>query len=125
METISTIRGSTIQLLCIATGFPLPSIKWLKDGEPVSSIGKDNHKSSETGLQISNVDSTDAGQYICRAKNGIGTAKEKLFEVRIIGKVKAQWKAVGAKVDCKCLALWKYWSHVITRCQKGFPVPNE
>lgn len=56
----------------------------------MSSNGKDNHKLSETGLHISNVDSTDAGQYICRAKNSVGAAKEKLFEVRIIGKLKVE-----------------------------------
>src|SRR6218665_1548005 len=91
METISIVRGSTIRLSCVATGIPLPSIKWLQDGEPVSSNGKDNHKLSETELQISNVDSTDAGQYICRAKNGIGAAREKRFEISVIGTVKREF----------------------------------
>ena len=57
-------------LCCNATGNPVPTISWTKDGSPVNSINSfltDNKR-----LTITNVSRTDSGEYQCVANNSLG-----------------------------------------------------
>ena len=56
---------SVAVLPCLAEGVPTPSIKWFKDGFPLSSSAGDNQKRitklSSGTLQIANLQSSDSG----------------------------------------------------------------
>ena len=80
--------GKSIRFSCNATGLPIPSITWLKDGTPISnghrivlnrSLLPKNILSSD--LQLSLASSRDEGVYQCVAKNSI---EEKVAGARLI-----------------------------------------
>ncbi|XP_075765709.1 roundabout homolog 3 isoform X1 [Pelodiscus sinensis] len=64
--------GATAQLQCHVSGNPLPSVQWLKDGQQV--VGRDTRASlSDNGtLQITNVQVSDSGRYVCMAASATG-----------------------------------------------------
>ncbi|XP_043390034.1 roundabout homolog 3 isoform X7 [Chelonia mydas] len=63
---------ATAQLQCHVTGNPLPSVQWLKDGEQV--VGRDPRVSllDNGTLQITNMQVTDSGLYVCVATSSTG-----------------------------------------------------
>ncbi|XP_067419291.1 roundabout homolog 3 [Emydura macquarii macquarii] len=63
---------ATAQLQCHVTGNPLPSIQWLKDGQRV--VGSDPRVSllDNGTLQITNVQVSDSGLYVCVATSSTG-----------------------------------------------------
>ncbi|KAH0623226.1 hypothetical protein JD844_031302 [Phrynosoma platyrhinos] len=66
---------STAQLQCHVTGNPLPSIQWLKDGERI--VGSDPRISLlDNGmLQITNLQISDSGLYVCIATSSTGETR--------------------------------------------------
>lgn len=66
----TAIEGSTIKLLCAVTG-PMPIMKWLKNGKPIS-WGQNMRNMTGEGLGhvlIEKIARADAGVYSCTAKN--------------------------------------------------------
>ncbi|XP_067897397.1 roundabout homolog 2 isoform X6 [Heterodontus francisci] len=89
----------TTLLKCQATGDPIPTISWLKDG--VSLLGKDTRMSlQELGsLQIKNLRVTDSGIYTCVATSSSGeTSWSAFLEVRESGAA-----TVNVKLDMDAL----------------------
>ncbi|GAA6232689.1 roundabout homolog 2 isoform X6 [Lates japonicus] len=84
-----TLGVDSVALLkCQASGDPIPSISWLKDG--VSLLGKDPRMSlQELGsLQIKNVKLSDSGIYTCVATSSSGeTSWSAFLEVKESGGV--------------------------------------
>ncbi|XP_028678541.1 immunoglobulin superfamily DCC subclass member 4 [Erpetoichthys calabaricus] len=72
-ETISRTRASTARFMCKAFGDPMPSIIWMKNGNPILSNGRVKIQSSGS-LVINQIGLEDAGYYQCIAKNSLGTA---------------------------------------------------
>uniref|UniRef100_U3K650 Fibroblast growth factor receptor-like 1 n=1 Tax=Ficedula albicollis TaxID=59894 RepID=U3K650_FICAL len=65
--------GRTIKLLCPVEGDPPPLTMWMKDGRTIHS-GWTRFRILQQGLKIKEVESEDAGTYICKATNGFGSA---------------------------------------------------
>ncbi|XP_072115940.1 roundabout homolog 2 isoform X5 [Mobula birostris] len=89
----------TALLKCQATGEPIPTVSWLKDG--VSLLGKDPRMSlQELGsLQIKNLRVTDSGIYTCIATSSSGeTSWSAFLEVRESGP-----STVNVKTDVDAL----------------------
>ncbi|RWS06138.1 neuronal cell adhesion molecule-like protein [Dinothrombium tinctorium] len=63
---------STIALKCRVFGAPKPEVKWLRNG--VELTGGRYQVLNDGDLQISNVLVTDAGEYVCYARNKFGDA---------------------------------------------------
>ncbi|CAG5989149.1 unnamed protein product [Menidia menidia] len=64
--------GRTMKLLCPVEGDPPPLIMWTKDGRNIHS-GWTRFKVLQHGLRIKEVETEDAGTYICKATNGFGS----------------------------------------------------
>ncbi|KAJ0063893.1 hypothetical protein NL108_013312, partial [Boleophthalmus pectinirostris] len=75
----SVPRDSVALLRCQASGEPVPSVSWLKDG--LSLLGKDPRMSlQELGsLQIKNVKVSDSGIYTCVATSSSGETSWSAF----------------------------------------------
>ncbi|VDN96274.1 unnamed protein product [Rodentolepis nana] len=95
---IEAIQNQTVHMSCEATGDPTPRITWFK--RDVELFPPGSFSTSGTGslhdspknvmplqgdqiLQITNVQKSDAGDYICMASNG-GEATEKKFNLTVI-----------------------------------------
>uniref|UniRef100_H2MDX8 Hemicentin 2 n=1 Tax=Oryzias latipes TaxID=8090 RepID=H2MDX8_ORYLA len=74
-ESINSTLGSHVALLCEATGVPVPSITWLKDGSPISSL---QWQWSVRGnrLELGPLSLSHAGTYTCVAKNSEGQTQK-------------------------------------------------
>ncbi|XP_044304103.1 fibroblast growth factor receptor-like 1 isoform X2 [Varanus komodoensis] len=64
--------GRTIKLLCPVEGDPPPLTMWTKDGRTIHS-GWTRFRVLQQGLRIKEVESEDAGSYVCKATNGFGS----------------------------------------------------
>lgn len=64
--------GRTMKLPCPVEGDPPPLIMWTKDGRNIHS-GWTRFRVLQQGLRIKEVETDDAGTYICKATNGFGS----------------------------------------------------
>lgn len=65
--------GHTVELPCTASGYPVPAIRWLKDGRPLPADSRWTKRI--TGLTISGLRTEDSGTYICEVTNTFGSAE--------------------------------------------------
>lgn len=93
--------GHSVELPCIASGFPNPTIRWLKDGRPLPADSRWTRRL--TGLTISDLRMEDSGNYICEVTNSFGS-KEVTGYLNVIGEGINIWKVRGDFAQfCKCL----------------------
>ena len=59
-------------LSCNATGNPVPTISWNRDGSPVNKDGRISFSNEKKQLTIMNVSRIDSGEYRCVAENRVG-----------------------------------------------------
>ncbi|KAK5871231.1 hypothetical protein PBY51_004123 [Eleginops maclovinus] len=83
-ETINHTLGSHVSLLCEASGVPVPSITWLKDGTPIESSLHWQWSVRGNRLELGPLTLSHAGTYTCVAKNGGGhTQKDYTLTVQV------------------------------------------
>ena len=70
-QNTEVLEGSTAELQCRASGYPVPDIAWTKNGGRLPSL--DRHILLPSGtLRVVRASTSDQGQYVCRAINVIG-----------------------------------------------------
>ncbi|VDM31493.1 unnamed protein product [Hydatigera taeniaeformis] len=84
--------GENFNATCVADGDPLPQVMWYKDNYPVDiatngrnvrvEVVQVNNHVREAILEIDNLVLLDNGDYICRAKNPLGTTQS-LLQLRV------------------------------------------
>lgn len=67
-------EGNSVTFSCEAIGNPSPSISWTKNGSPLSTIGDPRITELNRKLTITNLNTTDGGEYRCVASNSLGIA---------------------------------------------------
>ncbi|XP_042327205.1 Down syndrome cell adhesion molecule-like protein 1 isoform X4 [Sceloporus undulatus] len=65
--------GQLVELPCIASGYPNPAIRWIKDGRPLPADSRWTKRL--TGLTIGDLRVEDSGLYICEVTNTFGSAE--------------------------------------------------
>ena len=75
LENVTLLRGSKLNLTCLADGDPLPSIYWTKNGS--SSIPHSHFSQGNSTLVISSVTIFDEGLYECTARSRAGNNSSK------------------------------------------------
>ncbi|XP_025206226.1 neogenin isoform X3 [Melanaphis sacchari] len=70
-QSTIALEGSIVTLDCAAVGNPRPQISWLKGGTLIDMAYLDSRFSiiGTGGLQITQVNKNDDGNYVCRAEN--------------------------------------------------------
>ena len=77
-ENTEVLEGSTTELNCRVSGYPVPAIAWTKDGDRLPS--PDRHIVLPSGtLRILFASRSDQGQYECQAINIIGVRLARAF----------------------------------------------
>ena len=79
---VRSSTGETVRLPCVVTGTPQPTIHWTHDGNDVIT---QRFQLIETGLEITDVQPDDKGEYICEAWNGYGTSRQKQIILTVEG----------------------------------------
>ena len=74
--------GASVELPCVASGYPNPTIRWLKDGRPLPADSRWTRRL--TGLTVSDLRLEDSGNYICEVTNSFGS-KEVTGHLNVIG----------------------------------------
>ena len=86
--TTSPSIGDNMILGCSPPdGHPTPVVRWIKDGEFLDLSSANKFQIVGSGnLVISSVQKSDAGWYICSARNLAGTRETNPTEIKITGK---------------------------------------
>ncbi|XP_061842088.1 hemicentin-1 [Nerophis lumbriciformis] len=71
-EALNYTLGSHVSLRCEASGVPVPSITWLKDGTPIESSLQWQWSIRGNRLELGPLTLSHAGTYTCVAKNSEG-----------------------------------------------------
>ncbi|PNI67325.1 HMCN1 isoform 2 [Pan troglodytes] len=82
-ENISVVEKNSVSLTCEASGIPLPSITWFKDGWPVSLSNSVRILSGGRMLRLMQTTMEDAGQYTCVVRNAAGEER-KIFGLSVL-----------------------------------------
>ncbi|XP_035291447.1 hemicentin-1 [Anguilla anguilla] len=69
--------GQRLSLSCHAQGMPIPTISWTVNNSPFSGPRVD--EAGRSLLVIENVSVSDAGTYVCKADNSVGTIRALSF----------------------------------------------
>lgn len=101
-DTIADI-GDSQTFTCIATGVPLPTITWSKDGSPLDpgvniTVTTNGTQSITSMLVFNSFLLSDAGQYSCNASNEVSGSDVREFNLTLEGKRKTVWSASVANV---------------------------
>ncbi|KAM4896067.1 hemicentin-1 [Sylvia borin] len=75
-ENISTVEKNPISLVCEASGIPLPTITWLKNGLPITLNSSVRILSGGRTLRLSPAGAADEGRYTCVVTNAAGEARK-------------------------------------------------
>ncbi|XP_067057727.1 hemicentin-1-like isoform X2 [Acropora muricata] len=75
--TVDVDEGNNLDLMCEANGKPAPSIAWTKSGTTLQT------GSGTNTLQLTNIQRSGGGNYVCTAKNMAGSASFNVL-VRIV-----------------------------------------
>uniref|UniRef100_A0A224YXI4 Peroxidase n=1 Tax=Rhipicephalus zambeziensis TaxID=60191 RepID=A0A224YXI4_9ACAR len=69
--------GSSVEVLCMAEGYPTPTLSWRKDGVPLPLGGR--FSAGPDGLRVVSVQPRDEGRYECVAENEMGRASAPFY----------------------------------------------
>lgn len=64
-------EGDVLKLTCKVSGYPYPSVTWLKDDKPVNTSHKVRLHHRGEKLTVHNLGIADAGLYQCKISNGV------------------------------------------------------
>ncbi|EEC12088.1 hemicentin, putative, partial [Ixodes scapularis] len=75
-QTLTPLEGGSLSLSCNISGNPVPAITWLKDGLPLTPFEFPNIQFLDSGrlLNISSLEVTHSGKYMCIATSKVGSA---------------------------------------------------
>uniref|UniRef100_A0A8C7JTX3 Hemicentin 1 n=1 Tax=Oncorhynchus kisutch TaxID=8019 RepID=A0A8C7JTX3_ONCKI len=105
---VTVVVNDPARLECEATGVPLPSLTWLKDGSPVASVSDGIQVlSGGTVLSLSSAQVSDTGKYTCVAVNA-GGEQQREYDLRvyvppnIMGEEVNATVMLGRSVELRC-----------------------
>ncbi|XP_077571540.1 hemicentin-1 [Stigmatopora nigra] len=110
-ETLNFTLGSHVSLRCEASGVPVPSITWLKDGIPIESSLQWQWSIRGNRLELGPLTLSHSGTYTCMAKNSEGQEqKEYILTVHVSPTIldsdhpSEMSAAIGEEVTLQCKA---------------------
>ena len=83
-SNVTKTEGENVTLHCNATGYPLPTLSWTKDGSDISNNPRISFSTGKKQLAITKASRVDSGAYQCVATNSLGndTSKSAVVDVQ-------------------------------------------
>ncbi|XP_062857960.1 hemicentin-1 [Trichomycterus rosablanca] len=81
-EELTTVLDSSVNIECVASGFPPPQLNWLKNGLPLAVSSHVRLLSAGQVLRIARTQVSDGGTYTCVASNRAGV-DNKLYNLQV------------------------------------------
>eukprot|EP00095_Tigriopus_kingsejongensis_P006804 maker-scaffold1064_size65302-snap-gene-0.24 protein:Tk06804 transcript:maker-scaffold1064_size65302-snap-gene-0.24-mRNA-1 annotation:"lach_scham ame: full" len=81
-RTIQVVAGNSVEMECLADGFPTPRITWSKEDGRNMPNGEPSITTSRK-LLISQTRREDTGNYICWANNGVGEGEHRTVSLEV------------------------------------------
>ncbi|KAJ1172187.1 hypothetical protein NDU88_004037, partial [Pleurodeles waltl] len=82
-ENITVVERNPVTLTCEASGIPLPSVAWLKDGRPIAPSSSVRLLSGARTLRLLQAAVDDVGSYTCIVTNTAGEER-KQFDLYVL-----------------------------------------
>ncbi|KAM4548643.1 hemicentin-1 isoform 1-T1 [Odontesthes bonariensis] len=96
--TVTVVVNEAARLVCEASGVPMPSLTWLKDGSPVASFSHGIQVlSGGRVLSLNSAQVSDAGRYTCVAVNA-GGEQQREYSLRVYVPPNIKGEEVNATV---------------------------
>ena len=95
-EYLAVKLGTNLALNCVATGVPVPEVRW-KKGARILSRGW-----GEAGVLLEYVTREDAGDVICEADNGVGDIAEDVLSLDVLFAPEVQMLEPHISFQPKC-----------------------
>ena len=93
-SNVTKTEGENVTLHCNATGYPLPTLSWTKDGSGISNNSRISFSADKKQLAITKANRVDRGAYRCVANNSLGNDT-----------------SMAAVVDVQCKSTTSYLDH--------------
>ncbi|KAM3620522.1 uncharacterized protein V6R79_024924 [Siganus canaliculatus] len=117
-NNLSVVVKNPVALTCDASGIPLPTITWLKDGRPIRASGSLRVLSGGRSLRLMHAAVEDAGRYTCVVSNSAGEDR-KNFDLDIL--IPPSIEAEGTVLDTRV----KEKHDITLSCEaSGNPAPD-
>lgn len=78
LSSTQITEGEDLELHCEVTGSPMPELVWSRNGVPISNREPNTSAEMSNGsasLKVTRIKPTQAGEYLCFAKNELGDCK--------------------------------------------------
>ncbi|XP_065551612.1 hemicentin-2 [Lathamus discolor] len=128
-NTSVSLQGS-LTLTCEATGVPLPTVTWSRDGSPITPSEHTHVLSGGWLLRLTRARAQDGGHYSCLASNVAGEARRHFYvevlvppHIENVGEEEITKVPEGHPVTWSCLAAGNPQPH-ITWLKDGHPLPS-
>ena len=79
LRNVTVEHLDSLELRCLAYGFPFPSYTWTKDGSQVINDSRQSSYNSVLRLNSMNINANREGWYTCTASNMLGTVSSSAF----------------------------------------------
>ena len=95
-EYLAVRAGTSLALDCVASGVPVPEVRWKRGGKTLTKgIG-------ESTLMMEQVTREDAGDFICEADNGVGDIAEDVLSLDVLFAPEVQMLEPHISFQPKC-----------------------
>uniref|UniRef100_A0A8C4YVD5 Hemicentin-2 n=1 Tax=Gopherus evgoodei TaxID=1825980 RepID=A0A8C4YVD5_9SAUR len=138
-EAVTAVTNSAVTFTCAASGSPLPTLTWLKDGKPLILQNNLVPNGPGTRLYLESVQPTDSGIYSCVAENEAGEVS-KHFHLSVVEPPHIEdlaqptevAAAIGAPLELLCTAAgvpapsvtWEKDGRLLARPGIVLPLPS-
>ena len=111
-------EGNNVTLSCNASGNPVPTITWTRNGSVVtSSVARISFGAESRELTITTINTADSGEYRCVANNSVGNDTSDAATIDVQCKYKLS--------VCFSISTYSVWVHMsfmvsVSLCQINF-----
>ncbi|KAK9890138.1 hypothetical protein WA026_008945 [Henosepilachna vigintioctopunctata] len=126
MENTEVMAGESVVLKCKAAGAPKPTIRWLKDSQPITATERHFFTAEDQLMIIVDTVQNDSGNYQCHLNNSLGhrTSSGRLTVKPSVLNSRDMWGIIIIAVVCCAVITSLVWVVIIYQTRKHIAPPQ-